>query len=328
MKKYNLFLLTFFFFILIKSANASTEKYVQAQYIMGTIYKIEIYSDNKVKAEQAFNQAFLEIRKCDLILSNYRADSELNKVLDEAYSHPVKVSDYFFEITERSLYFSKITNGMFDITIEPLVNLWGFKNKDFHQPSDLEIQKVKNDIGYKNIILDKENKTIFLKSSKIKLDFGGIGKGFAVGKVVNILKKLGVKSGIIDAVSSQYYIGSPPKQKLWKVGIKNPRNPHKIIKYLYLKDTALSTSGDYEQFFIKKGHRYSHTINPKTGYPIKEENISSTIIYSDATDSDALSSSVRLLNDQQTNNILKLFSKLQIIKIKNIDGNLKVLEYK
>lgn len=328
MKKSNFFLLIFFFFISIKSANASTDKYVQAQYIMGTIYKIEIYSDNKSKANQAFNQTFSEIRKCDLILSNYRTDSELTKVLDEAYSHPVKISDYFFEVTERSLYFSKITDEMFDITIEPLVNLWGFKNKDFHQPSDLQVQTIKNDIGYKNIILDKKNKTIFLKSSKIKLDFGGIGKGFAVGKAANILKKCGIKSGVIDAVSSQYYIGSPPKQKFWKVGIKNPRNPNKIIKYLYLKDMSLSTSGDYEQFFIKKGHRYSHTINPKTGYPIKEENISSTIIYSDATDSDALSSSVRLLDEQKTKNILKLFPNIQIIKIKNIDGKLGIIIYK
>lgn len=321
-----LFSIIILFMIISSPVNADTQRYIQAQYIMGTIYKIEVYSDNKTLALDAINKAFDEIRKCDLILSNYRNDSELTKIQDEAYNHPVKVSDDFFEITKRSIYFSKITNGMFDITVEPLVKLWGFKNKDFKKPSQPDIDKTLKEIGYQNIILDEKNKTIFFKR-KINLDFGGIGKGFAVGKAASILKKMGIKSAVVDSVSSQYYIGSPPNQKYWKVGIKNPRNQNNIIKYIYLKDKAVSTSGDYEQYFIGNGIRYSHNINPKTGYPIQEKNISATIIMDNATDSDALSSSVRMLDTQQTKKLIKLFPSVKVFETKNDKGKIKFFEY-
>jgi thiamine biosynthesis lipoprotein len=290
------------------------KKYVQAQYIMGTIFKIEIYSDNQDKTNISLKKAFEEIRKCDLILSDYRNDSELSKIIEEASSHPVHVSDYLFEITKKSLYFSKITNGLFDITIQPLINLWGFKDKNFKVPTDKEIKEIKSYIGYKNIILDEVNKTIFIKNPKTKLDFGAIGKGFAVDKAINVIKKSGIKSAFIDSVSNQYYLGAPPNKKYWTIGIKDPRNENKIIKYLHIKDKSISTSGDYEQFFIHNNKRYNHIINPKTGYPITSL-ITSTIISESSTDADALSTSVLLLNEIERNYVFELFPNSYIANL-------------
>lgn len=319
-------LLTIFIILTSLPSQAETQKYIQAQYIMGTIFKIELYSDNQQKANLAFKNAFSEIRKCDLILSDYRQDSELSKILEESSSHPVKVSDDFFYITQRSLYFSKITDGAFDITIEPLVRLWGFKEKIFVKPDNKQIEEVKKQIGYQNIMLDNENKTVYLKNPYLKMDFGAIGKGYAIDKAVKVIKEAGIKSAFIDSVSNQYYLGSPPNQKFWQVGIKNPRNLNQVIKYLYLKNKSISTSGDYEQFFIENNTRYSHIINPKTGYPIKDA-IASTIITDNSADADALSTSVLLLNDLQTNKIIKLFPKTQLIKINLENNQIKMKEY-
>lgn len=315
MKK--LLLIILILFIPIQSkAETKTHHLIRAEYIMGTIYKIEVYDTDKSKAEKAISQAFKEIRDCDKILSDYRRDSELTKILEEASSHPVKVSDYFFEITEKSLYFSKLTNGLFDITIQPLIKLWGFKDKEFKKPTDKQIKKVKEFVGYQNIILDSDNKTIFLKDPRVKMDFGAIGKGFAVDKALKVLKKNNIKSAFIDSVSNQYYLGTPSDNKYWKVGIKDARDQNKIIKYLSLKDKTVSTSGDYEQFFIENGERFTHIINPLTGYPIKEA-IASTIVSDSATDADALSTSVLLLNDKQANDLVKVFPNTQLIRIKN-----------
>lgn len=316
MKKLVLLIILILFIPVQVKAEIKNHHLIRAEYIMGTIYKIEVYDNDISKAEKAISQAFKEIRDCDKILSDYRKDSELTKVLEEASSHPVKVSDYFFEITERSIYFSKITNGLFDITVQPLVDLWGFKNKEFKKPTDLQIKKVKEFVGYKNIILDSQNKTIFIKDPRVKMDFGAIGKGFAVDKALKILKKNNIKSAFIDSVSNQYYLGTPPNNKYWKVGIKDARNNQKIIKYLYLKDKTVSTSGDYEQFFIENGQRFTHIINPITGYPIKEA-IASTIISDNATDADALSTSVLLLNEKQSNDLIKLFPNSKLIRVKD-----------
>lgn len=313
------FITVFFIYLSIKPLYSQTnnkyQKFTQAEYIMGTIFKIDIYTDfSKDKVKNIFSKAFSEIRKCDQILSDYRSDSELSKILDEAYSHPVYVSEDFFKVTKKSLYFSKITNGKFDITVRPLISLWGFKNKDFKIPSIKEIESVKSYIGYKNILLDEINKTIFIKNTRTKLDFGAIGKGYAIDKAVKALKESGIKSAFIDSLSNQHYLGSPPGQDFWIVGIKNPRNTDKIIKYLKIKDKAISTSGDYEQFFIQDGKRYSHIINPLTGYPIKNL-ISSTIVSDNGADADSLSTSVLLLKNIERVELFKLFPNSYIANL-------------
>lgn len=280
---------------------------------MGTLIKISVFDKNKDIANNSISESFKEIRRWDKILSNYRDDSELSFVLKNAYKSPIKVSDDFFEAIDRAYYFSEITNGKFDITIAPLIKLWGFKDKDFIFPNKKQILNIKKNIGYQNILLDRKNKTVFIKNKNTTLDFGASGKGLAIEKAKDILKKNNIKSAIIDSVSNQYYIGSN-NGKPWKVAIKNPRNTSEILKYIDVLDSAVSTSGDYEQFFIFNNKRYTHIIDPISGFPISDS-IASTIIYKDSHDADILSTSVLLLNESQTSKLLKLFPNIYCFKI-------------
>jgi thiamine biosynthesis lipoprotein len=323
-----LFTITIMIFLCLDSVNAQSQvkKYVQVQYIMGTLFKIELYTSDKSIADNTFSKAFQEIRKYDLIMSNYKPESEVSSVLKAATKKPVKISPELSNIVKISLDFSEITGGLFDISIAPLVELWGFKNKNFVKPSDSEISEIKKLVNYKNIILNPYDNTLFLTHPGMKLDFGAIGKGYAIEKAAEILKKDGITSGMIDSVSNQYYIGSSPGLKYWKVGIKDPRNERKIIKYVYIRDKSVSTSGDYEQFFIKNNVRYSHIINPKTGYPVKEA-IASTIVTENATAADALSTSILLLDENMTKSVLKRFPGTYALKIIKSEKNFKTIEY-
>lgn len=307
--KKEIYLYSLILLILLQNTIYANEikKYSQAEYIMGTIFKIDLYSENEALAKNATSEAFKEIRKYDQILSNYKENSEIEVALKKAYQHPIKISKELYDVLEQSLLVSKLTSGKFDVTIAPLVKLWGFKNKDFKKPSKSQIEKIKKLIGYKKIILDKKNSTLMLTQKDLKIDFGGIGKGYAIGKAVEILKNRGITSGVIDAVSNQFYIGTPPNKENWIVEIKDPRNTEKTIKTLKIKDTSISTSGDYEQFFWEKGIRYSHIIDPNTGYPIKEK-ISSTLICKDSGLADALSTSILLTTNEETKKILESLS--------------------
>lgn len=293
---------------------------------MGTLIKISVFDIDKEKSNNAINESFKEIRKWDKVLSNYRDDSELSFVLKNAYKSPIKVSDDFFEAIDRTYYFSEITNGKFDITIAPLVKLWGFKDKNFIFPSKKQILDIKKKIGYKNIVLDRKNKTVFIKNKSTTLDFGASGKGLAIEKAKDILKKKDIKSAIIDSVSNQYYIGLN-NGKPWKVAIKNPRNTSENLKYIEVVDSAVSTSGDYEQFFIYNDKRYSHIIDPISGFPISDS-IASTIIYKDSHDADILSTSVLLLDESQTSKLLKFFPNIYCLKILNHKDSFLIKEYK
>lgn len=293
---------------------------------MGTLIKISVFDKDKEISNNAINESFKEIRKWDKILSNYRDDSELSFVLKNAYKSPIKVSDDFFEAIDRAYYFSEITNGKFDITIAPLVKLWGFKDKNFVFPSKKQILDVKKNIGYKNIVLDRKKKTVFIKNKVTTLDFGASGKGLAIEKAKDILIKNNIKSAIIDSVSNQYYIGSN-NGKPWKVAIKNPRKTSENLKYIEVIDTSVSTSGDYEQFFIYNNKRYSHILDPISGFPISDS-IASTIIYKNSHDSDILSTSVLLLDDSKIDILLKSFPNIYCFKVLNKKNKIITKEYK
>lgn len=300
--------------------NTHIKKYQRVEYIMGTLFRIEVYSENNNEAESSISKAFKELRKYDLIMSNYNPKSELSKALINAHKYPVKISDELFDVFQKSLYFSQVTKGKFDISVGPVVKLWGFKDKNFNVPAPEQIKKTLAKTGYKNIIIDSENKTIFLKKSGMEIDFGAIGKGYAIDKAVKILKDEGIKSGMIDSVSNQYYLGSPPDSEYWIVGIKHPRKHEKVIEYIEVKDKSVSTSGDYEQFFIYNKKRYSHIIDMKNGFPVETDIVSTTVISENSSDADAISTLLFILNKRESELLLSKFPGISYIKILNKKG--------
>jgi FAD:protein FMN transferase len=272
---------------------------------MGTIFTIDLNVPDQATAEQNMNLAFEEIDRLEALLSNYRPSSELSRISREAGSAPVVTDPETFRFLERSFYWSRVSDGAFDITVGPLLRAWGFF---FHQgriPSQTELNALHDKIGWRHVSLDPETRTIsFTNHQPMELDPGSIGKGFAVDSVVKLLRDHGVTSAFISAGGSTLYaIGTVPGVDGWPVDIPDPRVPGKTATSILLKDTSLSTGACTEKFFIKNGHRYCHIFDPRSMRPV-EGMLQTTVIDPSATDSDALSTVVFVLDPSASRRVL------------------------
>lgn len=235
---------------------------------MGTTYTVALYGPDRFALDAALEDAFEEVQRLDLQMSNYRPDSEWSRLNRDAAKGPVKVSQETIDLLERCLEYSRRSQGAFDITVGPLMKIWGFYKGSGRIPHRAEIRTAMSRVGWRKIQVDRRASTVrFL--SQVEIDPGGIGKGYAVDRMVAVLKRLGVKSGFITAGrSSMYAIGAPPHEpKGWRVEIPNPRDSRKVEKIFYLKDQSMATSGSAEKFFAAGGKIYSHIMDPRTGYP-------------------------------------------------------------
>ena len=292
-------------FALSSGAQPTPQRFHQTHAAMGTIFTIDLYIADQATAEQDMNLAFEEIDRLEALLSNYQPSSELSRISREAGSAPVVTDPETFRFLERSIYWSRTSNGAFDITVGPLLRAWGFF---FHQgrvPTQGQLNAVRNKIGWKNIALDPETRTVsFTNHQPMELDPGSIGKGFAVDSVAKLLRNQGVTSAFISAGGSTLYaIGAVPGTAGWPVDIPDPRTPGKIAATIRLKDSSLSTGACSEKFFIKNGHRYCHIFDPRTMRPV-EAMLQTTVIDPSATDSDALSTVVFVLGPDASRKLL------------------------
>jgi thiamine biosynthesis lipoprotein len=228
------------------------------------------------------------------LLSKYRPESEVSQLNKKGW---VKASPEMFYIMEKSVGFWELSHGSFDVTVGPLMELWGFTNKEFRQPSDEEIKETLKIIGSNKIILNKQDYVVKFMLPGMKVDLGAIAKGFGVDCAVKKLKDAGIASCLINAGGQIYGLGDK-FGKPWKVAIRAPRGEG-ISGYLEIKDQAISTSGDYEQYFEKDKRRFSHIMNPRTGYPEDSKIISATVIAGDGLTADALSTSIVVLGKEK-----------------------------
>src|SRR3989339_238295 len=244
----------------------------QTRMIMGTFAEVSIYSNDEKTAGKAIEESLDEMERMDRIMSNYKKDSELSRLNKKAGKAPVPCNGELLDVIEQSQYYSELSGGAFDITVSPVVALWGFFREKGHVPPDKEIEKVLPAVSYKNIVVNKSNDTkkpaaISFKNTQTQIDLGAIGKGYAVDKALEIIRKYGISNGCINLGGNIYVLGTPPGKNAWKIGVQHPRNSGEILGYLELKNEATATSGDYERFFEFNGKRYSHIINPQTGRP-------------------------------------------------------------
>jgi len=204
----------------------------------------------------------------DRKLSNFRPDSEWSQVNLKAAQQEVVVSQELFDLLSACQNYSRQSEGAFDITVGPLMKLWGFYKGTGHLPHRAEIRGVLTRIGYKNILLDEENRTVSFARQGVELDPGGIGKGYAVDKLAEKLRETDIKIALVTASGSSIFgMGSPPGEKGWKVNIRDPKHLSQHVETIYLRDESMSTSGNYEKFFRAEGKLYSHIMDPRTGYP-------------------------------------------------------------
>jgi len=235
--------------------------------LMGSKFKITLVDQDSIAVEKSINKAISEMVRIEELISDWKSTSQVSLVNQNAGIKPIKVDQEVFDLTERAIYFSKITNGAFDISFAAMDRIWKFDGSMEKLPSETEIKKAIKKIGYQNIVLDKESNTIFLKKPGMKIGFGSIGKGYAAEKAREYLQNLGIQAGIIDASGDMTTWGNQPNGDSWKIGITNPFNRNKMADILTLKNAAVTTSGDYEKFILIDDIRYSHIINPKTGIP-------------------------------------------------------------
>ena len=262
--------------------------------LMGTRFELTVVADNEEIGNINIQEAIKEITRIEKMISSWDPDSETSIINKNAGIEPVKVSLEFFRLIERAKKISEITDGAFDISYASLDNIWYFDKKMEKMPSDIKIKSSIAKIGHNKILLNKENQTVFLKEKGMRIGFGAIGKGYAADKTKEHLISKGVKAGLINASGDLTTWGKKATGDKWMVGIANPLNKEKVFSWLPVIESSVATSGNYEKFLMFDGEKYSHIIDPRTGYPTKGIN-SVSIFAKDAELCDALATAVFIL---------------------------------
>ena len=277
---------------------------------MGTSVEIVVSQAQPAKAEEAMEAAFQEVERVNFLMSNYRPDSEVSQITRYAGEKGIRVSPETLEIIERSLYFSRLSAGAFDITIGPVFRLWNFREGKF--PDDRSLKENLKKVDYRKLKVDRARSSVFLEDRGMALDLGAIGKGYAVDRACKALLKKGMENFLVNAGGHIKSHGHKDPEVPWVIGIQHPRLPSGSIAKLRPRQAAVVTSGDYEKFFLKKGERYHHLLNPATGMPARECQ-SVTILAPSAMDADALASTVFVLGPPKGFTLIEKFPEVHAV---------------
>ena len=279
--------------LVLASSTACADWFNYREAIMGTAVHVELWLENKAKAQQCADQVMNEMRRIDALMSPFKPSSEVSKVNREAANHWVSISPELYDLINTSLAFSKLTHGAFDITFASVGSLYDYRN--LQQPDAATVNALLPNINYKHIQLS--NGSIRFTQKGVKIDLGGIAKGYAVDHSIRLLKQCGIEQALVSAGGDSRILGDK-RGRPWMIGVQHPRDDNAIALRIPLENVAVSTSGDYERYFLSQGQRVHHIINPKTGTSSKQS-WSATVIAHDATTSDALSTSVFVLGAQK-----------------------------
>jgi len=284
---------------------------------LGTINTITAYGK---KGKDAIEAAYKRVLEIEDRMSAFKDGSDVMKINRSAGIEPKKINADTFNLLNRSLEFSNSSKGAFDITIRPLTSLWGFGKKLNYLPKKEEIDEVLPLVNYRELFLDEENCTAYLKRKGQAIDLGGIAKGYAADEVKRILLQYRIKDALINLGGNIVVLGHNPEGQPWRIGIQNPfaATGH-YIGTVKTTNRTIVTSGSNEQFFIKDGIRYHHIINPRTGYPINNGLLSVTVICQSSTDADALTTALFVSDVVDAIPLLKSINAEGIFVMENQD---------
>jgi len=271
-------------------SGADTREY---RYLMGTSVQVHAVGGDESARRAAIDEAFAAMAEVDRLMSNYRGDSELSHVNREAARGPVVVSDPLLRVLEAAQRVSAASSGAFDVTVGPLVRLWGFREKTPHIPTPAELAAVRPLIDYRSLLIDDGQHTVRFAHAGMDIDLGGIAKGFAVELAAGVLRAHGL-SGLVDAGGNQFLVGTPPGKPAWSIGIKNPDAADRLMGVIDVAGGSVSTSADYATFLVADGRRYGHLLDPRTLQP-STASLSATVLSDDGTMADAMSTAVFML---------------------------------
>ena len=300
-------------------------EFKRPQKLMGNAFEITVVDENETSANRHIDAAIEEIRRIERLLTTFNEESQTNLINRNAGIQPVKVDAEIFDLIERSIRISNITNGYFDISYGGIdKSFWNFDREMQELPNPELIKSHLKLVNYQNIILNQAHQTVFLKEQGMRIGFGGIGKGYAAEMAKRILQQRGVVSGIVNASGDLTTWGNQANGKPWTVGIADPDNSKQPFSYMNITDMAVATSGNYEKFVIINGKKYSHTINPKTGMPVSGVK-SVTIFCPNAEIADAMATPVSIMGIDAALNMVNQINHLECVII---DDNNKIYSSK
>jgi FAD:protein FMN transferase len=295
------------------------------QKLMGNRFEISVVSEDENWVNERIENAISEISRIEQLLTTFKPDSQTNLINAHAGIKPVQVDKEVFDLIQRSLKISNLTQGAFDITYGSIdKSLWNFDTKMTSLPDAATAKNMVRLIDYQKVMLNQNEQTVFLQEEGMRIGFGGIGKGYAAEMAKQLMIREGVKSGVVNASGDLTTWGNQPNGKQWTIGIADPNHKNKTFSSLNISNMAVATSGNYEKFVLINGKRYSHTINPKTGLPITGIK-SVTIIAPNAELADSLATPVTVMGVKVG---LDLINQIKGIACVIIDDNNKMFTSK
>lgn len=262
-------------------------------YVLGTIIQLKVYGSN---GKRAIDEAVNRLNEIDNKMSVFKEYSEVSLINQKAGISSVEVSKDTYFVIKEAVKYSNLSEGAFDPTIRPIVELWGIGTDKPRIPSESEICSELKLVNYKDIVLDEKESSIKLKNKDQTMDLGGIAKGYAADEVKRILINNNIKSALINLGGNIFALGKKPDKTQWQIGVQNPFSKRgEFVGFISIKNKSIVTSGNYERYFISNGKKFHHIIDPKTGYPSESRIVSSTIISDYSIDGDGLSTGVYIM---------------------------------
>ena len=307
----NIFL---FLFILIPSLLGAREKYARTLKLMGCHYDITVIANSPAEGNKLIDIAANEVTRIERLISEWDSTTQISHVNFYAGIRPVKVDKEVYDLIVRSIKISELTDGAFDITWAGMNHIWKFDGSMKRLPTNEEVAQAVSTVGYKNIVLNAKDTTVFLRLKGMRLGFGGIGKGYGADKGADLLKSMGVPGGIMNASGDITAWGVQPDGKPWMIGITNPFNKEKVFSWFPFNGKSIGTSGNYENFVEFNGKRYTHIIDPRTGWPV--QGISSVTIFGpNAELSTALTKAIFVMGKDVGISLLKQFKGIEFVVV-------------
>ncbi|MCO7223063.1 FAD:protein FMN transferase [Pleionea sp. CnH1-48] len=297
--------------LMLASFSAAAQWHSKRFEVMGTEANVELWHKDARKAQTLITAVMDEMERINQLMSPYIETSELSRINQLAAEKPQKISEEMFLLLTQSADFSKESNGAFDITYASVGHLFNYREQS--APEDSTIKEHQPLIDYKSVVLEAEKSTVSFTKPGVKIDLGGIAKGHAVDRCIELLAKSGVEHAFVNAGGDSRVLGDR-KGRLWTVGIQHPRKKGEVLTRIPVENVAISTSGDYERFFIRNGERIHHIIDPNTGKSAKKS-ISVSIIADNALTSDALSTTVFVLGPKKGLELINKLDKVSAIII-------------
>lgn len=262
----------------------------ETRLMMGTVVSIELAGDN---TGAVMEELWREAERLESIFSRYLPGSELSRINREAFEAPAAISPEMEDVLTEAGRISGLTEGAFDITVGPLMKLWGFfPDREGRVPARAEVEAVRRRADWKLVDLDPEARTVRFSRRGVEVDLAALAKGYVVDRLAELARRGGITHALIDAGGDLYCLGKSPAGRDWEIGVEHPRRPGEILRTLSLSDRAVATSGDYRNYFIRSRKRYSHIVDPRTGYPARTGVVEVTVIAPRCVTADALATAI------------------------------------